>query len=31
MAGVAQHELKRMFSRWKFDTRLGLARAKMQM
>src|SRR6267143_1112350 len=31
MLGVAQHELKSMFSRWKFDTCLGLARAKMKM
>src|SRR5260370_2559558 len=31
MLGVAEHELKGMFSGWKFDTRLGLARAKMKM
>jgi len=31
MLGVAQHELKSMFSGWKFDTRLGLARAEMKM
>ena len=31
MLGIAQHQLKRMFAGRKFDTRLGLARAKMKM
>ena len=31
MTGVAQHELKCMFSGWKFDARFGLARSKMKM
>ena len=31
MLGIAEHELKSMFSGWKLDTRLGLARAKMKM
>src|SRR6267378_4754073 len=31
MLGIAEHKLKRMFSGWQFDTRLGLARAKMKM
>ena len=31
MFGVAQHQLKRMFTRWKFDTRLGLTRPEMKM
>src|SRR5882724_5933433 len=28
---IAQHKLERVLSGWKFDTRLGLARAKMKM
>ena len=31
MLSIAQHELKSMFPGWKFDTGLGLARAKMKM
>src|SRR5882672_10283716 len=31
MLGIAEHELKGMFSGWQFDARLGLARAKMKM
>ncbi|MEA2866858.1 MAG: hypothetical protein QOE39_1573, partial [Bradyrhizobium sp.] len=31
MTGIAQHQLKRMFTRWKFDTGLGLTSPKMKM